>query len=134
MSNTQPSKEDALLVPVGEVAVSAPKPAIKKPSGFLSGALQSLKGRDLDALIEEFSDDVTLVLGGLSDDQERLGHEAERLRGQVAALERRIKELERKAAAKPQKEKDGLIRRLTWLAAVVFGGAVLLYVVRFLFA
>ncbi|MCL2545024.1 MAG: hypothetical protein FWE77_03805 [Clostridia bacterium] len=148
MPNTQPRKndapqdvmQDALLVPAAEVEISAPQPeqglkaAIKKPATFISGALQSLKGNDLEALIEEFSDDVTLVLGGLSDDQERLGHELEQLRRQNAALEKRVKELERKAAARPEKEKDGLIRRLTWLAAVVFGGAALLYVIRFLFA
>jgi len=130
------NKEDALLIP-------AQKAAIKKPATFLSNAfesLQSLKGRDLEALIEEFSDDVTLVLGGLSDDQERLGHEAERLGRQIAALEKRVKDLEQKAAARPEKknkkeqERDGLIRRLTWLAATVFGGAALLYVIRFLLA
>ena len=138
MQNTPPRKEDALLVPIEEAVVSAPEPehrlkaAIKKPASFLSGALKGLKGRDLETLIEEFSDDVTLVLGGLSDDQERVGHEMEQAHRRIAALEKRVKELERKAAARPEKEKDGLIRRLTWFAAAVFGGAALLYVIRFL--
>ena len=147
MQSTPPRKDhaiqDAILVPIvpmEEAVAPAPEPerrlkaAIKKPASFLSGALQSLKGRDLETLIEEFSDDVTLVLGGLSDDQERLGHETELLHRQIAALEKRVKELERKADARPSKEKDGLVRRLTWLAAAVFGGAALLYVVRFLLA
>jgi len=138
MPSTEPNKEDALLVPTAEVLDCVPKPehplkaAIKVPGAFLSGALQSLKGRDVEALVEEFTGDVTLVLGGLSDDQERLGQEAEQLRRQVSALEKRVKELEKKAPARPEKEKDGLILRLTWLAAVVFGGMALLYVIRFL--
>jgi len=140
MQSTPPRKEDAILVPIEEAAIPAPEPehrlkaAIKKPASFLSSALQNLKGHDLETLIEEFSDDVTLVLGGLSDDQERLGHEMERFHQRIAALEKRVKELERKASARPEKEKDGLIRRLTWLAAAVFGGAALLYVIRFLLA
>ena len=150
MHNTQPDQqpnpgETALVVPPGDVEISPPTPkqesriltAIRKPGEYLSGALNSIKGRDLEALVEEFTTDVSLVLGGLSDDQERLGHECdrlakenERLGMQLGALEKRVKELEKKAAARP--ERDGLIHRLTWLAAIVFGGMALLYVLKFL--
>lgn len=146
MRNTQSNHKDtALIVPPEEVSISepAPKPesriltAIRKPGAYLSGALQSIKGRDLETLVEEFSGDVSLVLGGLSDDQERLGHECERLgqendrlRQQLGALERRVKELEKKSETRP--ERDSLLRRVTWLAAVVIGGIALLYVIKFL--
>lgn len=139
MTDRASNKENTLLIPAdATVSEPAPRPmgriktAIKKPGEYLSGALQTIKGRDLEALIEEFSSDVTLVLGGLSDDQERLGHENDALRQQVAALEKRVRELEKRADARPEKEKDGLIRRLTWLAAVLFGGMALLYIIKFL--
>ncbi len=140
MSDIQPNKDHEILIPAEDVTVSEPKPdphsrikaAIKKPGTYLSGALQSIRGRDIETLVEEFSSDVTLVLGGLSDDQERLGHENEQLRQQITALEKRVRDLEKKSSAQPPKEKDNLIRRLTWLAAVVFGGMALLYIIKFL--
>ena len=150
MHNTQPDQpsdqtENALVVPPEDMEISPPAPkqesriltAIRKPGEYLSGALNSIKGRDLETLVEEFSSDVSLVLGGLSDDQERLGRECdrlaqenERLRQHLGTLEKRIKGLEKKADARP--ERDGLIRRLTWLASIVFGGMALLYVLKFL--
>ncbi len=146
MRNTQPNHEDtALVVQPDEVTISPPTPkpesriltAIRKPGAYLSGALQSIKGRDLETLVEEFSGDVSLVLGGLSDDQERLGHECdrlskenERLRTQMIALDKRIKELEKKSNTRP--ERESLIRRITWLAIAVFGGMGLLYIIKFL--
>jgi hypothetical protein len=138
MQDAQARKDDALIVPPEDMTVSPPAPtaverirtALRKPGEALSGVMQSIKGRDLEGLIEEFTGDVTLVLGGISDDQERLDRENEKLHQQIAALEKRLKELEKKAEARP--EKDGLIRRITWLAAVVFGGMALLYIIKFL--
>ncbi len=122
--------EDRVITAAPPTLESRIKTAIKKPGVLLSGAVRSIKGRDLETLVEEFSSDVTLVLGGLSDDQERLGHENDQLRQQIAALEKRLRELEKRQDAKPNRE--GLIRRLTWLSVTFFGGAALLYVLKFL--
>lgn len=141
MNNSQKHEHtDALILPAEDIQLSEPqlkpesriKAAIKKPGLYLSEAMRTIKGRDLETLVEEFSSDVTLVLGGLSDDQERLGRENEHLQQQLGTLEKRIKELEKKLEARP--EKESLVRRLTWLAAIFFGGTALLFILKFLLA
>ena len=131
------SPADALMTPVDPKQENRIAAALRKPGEYLNAAIQNMKGRDLETLIEEYTNDVTLVLGGLSDDQEQLGREcsrinqeSDRLRKQLYALEKRVAAMEKRTEKRP--ERDGLIRRLTWLAAAVFGGMALLYVVKFL--
>ena len=165
MKNPMPDAEQPIILPAEDMEIAPAKPesplvgALKKPGAYLSGALRSLKGRDMDTLIEEFTAEMTLVLEGLSDDQERLGarsealaqqcallHEEnqrlgrrleeqarqqEALTRQAAALEKRVQEMERKAAERHPRE--GLIRRLTWLAGLCIAATMLLTVVKVLF-
>ena len=151
MSNIQEKNDGTMIIPTDTaITVSDPpdqriRTAIHKPGEVLNGAWRGVqnigrkvKGRDLETLIEEFSSDVTLVLGGLSDDQERLGHEQtrlirdeEQLRRQTEVLERRIAALEKKLEKRQPQDKASALRSLTWLAGVVFGGMALLYVLRF---
>ena len=55
-----------------------PVPAEEKPSlvkatrDFFGNALSTVKGKDLSALVEEFSSEMTVVAEGLSEDQARL--------------------------------------------------------------
>ena len=58
--------------------VSAPLPAEKQPGlvqatkDFFGNALSTVKGKDLAAMVEDFSSEMTLVAEGLSDDQAKL--------------------------------------------------------------
>ena len=54
-------------------AVPEEKPnLVKATKDFFGNALSTVKGKDLTALVEEFSSEMTLVAEGLSDDQARL--------------------------------------------------------------
>ena len=165
MKHQMPEEELPIVIPPEDLEIAPPKPenplvgALKRPGVYLSGALRSLKGRDMDTLIEEFTTDMTLVMEGLSDDQERLGARNEVLAQQceralaaaealtqrvaeqgraqeaqerkITALEKRTHELDRKLAERSPK--DGLIRRLTWLAGLCIVAMLLLTVIKLLF-
>jgi len=108
---------------------------LSRSKDFLQGAVDSLTGKDLPKLVEDFTREMVIVAEGLSEDQAKLrdavtlqgemqDQAAEKLRTlekQVSELNRRLDELARKIERR-QKGEAGLariLRQATWLAAVV---------------
>lgn len=119
----------------------------KKPSlmrgarDFLENTWSSLKGKDLNQAVEEFTSEMTLVAEGLSEDQNALSKKADKLSARVDALEdalarcqaenssleARIAALE--AAAKNKKQPkgtlSGYLRQATWIVGIACASWVL---------
>jgi predicted RNase H-like nuclease (RuvC/YqgF family) len=117
-----------------------------KSREMLQSAADSLTGRELPRLVEDFTREMSILAEGLSEDQAAL-REALRLQGggqdelaqktramekQLEALTRRVDELARKAERR-QKGEAGLariLRQATWLAAVVAAGFIVTALIR----
>jgi len=108
---------------------------LSKSKDFLQGAVDSLTGKDLPKLVEDFTREMVIVAEGLSEDQGKLrsavilqGEQqdkaAEKIRTlekQVSEMNRRLDELARKTERR-QKGEAGLariLRQATWLAAII---------------
>ena len=134
-----------------------PEKTDKKPSlldksqKLLSDTLATLKGRDLHQLVEEFTEEATTVIEGLSEDQLRLRRENANLQTQQTLLEEeglrrcqditdRVDELERRLQAleKQVREKrarnvaglTGVLRQATWLAGILAGAWIITTVLQ----
>ena len=134
------------------------KDLVSSAKDFVNGVLSPLKGRDVGQMVEEFTSEMTLVAEGLSEDQQLLRQEQDKLsaaqtvmeedflsrfrdqqaenqalRDQVKALEKRLEKAEKAAAEKKIRKADGLtgvLRQATWLAAILAGAWVLTTVIR----
>lgn len=123
--------ELTVTVPEGAIDCKPQSPimrVLKKPGDALSSAFKTLKGRDLETLVEEFSSEVTLIIEGLSEDQDKLAQENALLQRRVDLLEKRVKELEKPAPAK----KRDWIQRLSWLAGLCLACMALLTLAKIL--
>ena len=71
---TESANDKAELTPVPQENLTAEKPAgfVQATKDFFGNALNTVKGKDLGALVEDFSSEMTLVVEGLSDDQAKL--------------------------------------------------------------
>ena len=67
------NNEKNLIAPEDK-SVSAEKPGgfVQATKDFFGNALSTVKGKDLNVLVEDFSSEMTLVAEGLSEDQARL--------------------------------------------------------------
>lgn len=153
MEEKDERKENAL--PAGP---APKKDFIRSAKDFMNGVLSPLKGKELSQLVEDFTAQMTLVAEGLSEDQQRLSDEADRLAAQQTELEQTLldrlhdaeaaqaelrKDLARlnvrvekaeKAAEKKARKAEGLsalLRQATWLAAIVAGAWVLVTLINF---
>ena len=112
------------------------KPGIlTKSKDFLQGAMDSLSGKELPRLVEEFTQEMVVVAEGLSADQESLrataalqGESLDQLAETLRLQEKKLTELTRKVDAlgaaneKRRKGESGLariLRQATWLAAII---------------
>lgn len=108
---------------------------LSKSKDFLQGAVDSLTGKDLPKLVEDFTREMVIVAEGLSEDQGKLrnavilqGEQQDKaaekfrmLEKQVSEMNRRLDELARKTERR-QKGEAGLariLRQATWLAAII---------------
>lgn len=126
------------------------KDLMQSARDFMNGVLSPLKGKDVGQLMENFTAEMTLVAEGLSEDQERLQQENDRLsaqmtemeqalldrlhdadvnaqemRKEMAALQSRLEKAEKAIGEKKLKKVDGLtglLRQATWLVSI-FAGA-----------
>lgn len=147
--------ENTELIPEGE----KPKNLVRSAKDFVSGVLSPLKSKDVGQMVEDFTAELTLVAEGLSEDQEKLQQENERLAAQQTLLEsnlldqlhnvrvsieeaqksiddlsRRLEKAEKAVAEKKIKKVEGftgLLRQATWLAAVIIGGWIIVTVINF---
>jgi ABC-type multidrug transport system fused ATPase/permease subunit len=119
---------------------------LRKSWKLLHGAADSLSGKELPRLVEEFTREMVVVAEGLSEDQARLSQAVgEQARGQdeaaqrMRALEREVADLTRqmadfaRRADKRQKGEAGLariLRQATWLAAIIAGAWIVTTLLR----
>ena len=66
------------------------KNIMQSAKDFMNGVLSPLKRKDMGQMVEEFTSEMTLVAEGLSEDQQRLAQDNERLSAQQTELEQRM--------------------------------------------
>lgn len=138
-------KEETDLIP--EDAQQS-KGIVRSAKDFMNGVLSPLKGKDVSQMVEDFTAEVTMVAEGLSEDQEKLFQQTERLDAQqteleqrlidglhdadvsmsevkkeVSALKTRLDKMEKQGSDK--KDKKGVtaaLRQATWLVGVAVAG------------
>ena len=136
-----------------------PKTIVQSAKDFMNGVLSPLKGKDVGQMVEDFTAEMTLVAEGLSEDQEKLQRENEKLAAQqtllenslldqlhdanvtiealqkeTEALRRRLDKAEKTIGEKKIKKVEGftgLLRQATWLAGVVIGGWIVVTIINF---
>ncbi len=79
-------QEENALIP----EAAAPKGVIQSAKDFVNGVLSPLKGKDVGQMVEEFTSEMTMVAEGLSEDQEKLARETDRLSVQQTELEQKM--------------------------------------------
>ncbi len=132
----QPEKNE---LPISANPEQAPKKKdiLTKSRDFLQNAVDSISGKDLPKLVEEFTRDMVVIAEGLSADQEALrntqkiqGEEQDELSRRLREQEKKLNDLQKKVdtliqrSEKRKKGETGLVfilRQATWLAAIVFG-------------
>lgn len=148
------SEENNLSVENGQK-----KDLVHSAKDFVNGVLSPLKGRDVSQLVEEFTSEMTLVAEGLSEDQQALRQQQDKLSADqtemeenflsrfhdqqvenqellkaLKALEKRVEKAEKAAADKKIRKAEGLtgiLRQATWLAAIVAGAWVITTLLNF---
>ena len=132
----QPEKNE---LPISANPEQAPKKKdiLTKSRDFLQNAVDSISGKDLPKLVEEFTRDMVVIAEGLSADQDALrntqkiqGEEQDELSRRLREQEKKLNDLQKKVdtliqrSEKRKKGETGLVfilRQATWLAAIVFG-------------
>ena len=66
------------------------KTIVQSAKDFMNGVLSPLKGKDIGQLVEDFTAEMTLVAEGLSEDQQKLSQETDRLSAMQTELEQRM--------------------------------------------
>lgn len=135
------------------------KTLVQSAKDFMSGVLSPLKGKDVGQLVEEFTAEMTLVAEGLSEDQQKLSEENEKLaaqqtlmeqnlldqlhdaqvtmdemRSEITTLRGRLDKAEKSIGEKKIKKVEGftgLLRQATWLAGILVGGWILVTIIKF---
>ncbi len=151
MNNNQEEK-DLIAAP------DAPKTIVQSAKNFMNGVLSPLKGKDLGVMVEDFTAEMTLVAEGLSEDQQKLSQETQRLsaqqteleqrmldsfhdsdvsmgemRREIASLRSRLEKAEKVIQEKKLKRTEGLtavLRQATWLAAIAGGAWILVTLIH----
>ena len=122
---------------------------IKKSKNLLDQAVSGLKGRDLNTLVDEFTQEMTVVAEGLSEELTVARHELAQLAASQTLLEEgrtedmqglevRLNEIDKRLAAlEKQREKQlkrssflQILRQLTVIAAIIAGAWVLVTVLN----
>ncbi|MBR1607000.1 MAG: hypothetical protein IJ664_04760 [Clostridia bacterium] len=148
------SEKENELIPRGQNLPAAEEATGKKPGlvrgarDFIENTFQSLKGKDMNQAVEEFTSEMTLVVEGLSEDQNGLRRDVDSASAQLTLLEekvlrqdkdrradmsdlqeelkqakKRLDSLEkslREAEKKPQKMGLGqILRQATWMVGIL---------------
>ena len=134
------------------------KTIMKSAKDFMSGVLSPLKGKDIGQLVEDFTAEMTLVAEGLSEDQQKLFQETDRLssmqtemeqrlldglhdadvsvgemRREISSLRSRLEKAEKLIQDKKIKRVDGftaMLRQATWLVAIGAGAWIIVTVIN----
>ncbi len=73
---------------------------MRKPKELIDGAIQAIKGPDVESLVEDFTSEMTVVAEGLCDDQMRLRRETEEMSARLTILEQQGPDVRRELADK----------------------------------
>lgn len=118
---------------------------VQRSKELIDSAVSSLKGQDVNALVEEYTQEVTLVLEGMSSDFDALSEKNEQLAAQqtiseekaremaeaLNALQKRIEALEKKSADKrPKGTVTSVLKQVTWIAVILAAAWVITAVLR----
>ena len=103
---------------------------IKKPGVALKSALDKFKTRDIETLIEEFSNEMVMVVEGISDDQERLGKDNDDIRQRLDILEYKLIEIEKKMDKKAESSPKITFRQIIFLVSVIIIGLIVISIIR----
>jgi uncharacterized phage infection (PIP) family protein YhgE len=154
-------QEETHLIPREEAQDVIPQEAPQGGKGimrtakdFMNGVLSPLKGKDMNQMVEEFTAEMTLVIEGLSEDQEKLARQTDRLDAQqtqleqrlidevhdlnvaldeskkeLAALKGRLDKLE-KQSEKGKKGVTAALRQATWLVGIAVIGWIVVTVIN----
>lgn len=148
-----------------EYTLAAPEEPAKKglmrgARDFIENTFNSLKGKDLNQAIEEFTGDMTLVIEGMSEDltglrtdvdkasaqltilahemdtqTDRQTQDISALRRDMEGLIKRMNALEKaqkdKHAAKSKGSLTGALRQVTWIACIICAAWVIVALLRF---
>lgn len=159
-------KENELIprdqhLPAAEEASGKKPGLVRGARDFIENTFQSLKGKDMNQAVEEFTSEMTLVVEGLSEDQNALRRDVDGNSAQLTMLEERVlrQEKDRKAEAndlqdelkqakkrldslekalkeaekKPQKMGLGqILRQATWMVGILCVSWVLVTVLKLL--
>ena len=136
------------------------KNIMQSAKDFMNGVLSPLKGQDVGQLVESFTAEMTLVAEGLSEDQQKLSQETDRLsaqqteleqhmldgfhdadvtsdelRKEIASLRTRLEKAEKQLEKREQKAKKGegligILRQATWLVAIASGAWIIVTVIN----
>ena len=126
------------------------KDLIHSAKDFVNTLFQPLKGKDLNQAVEEFTSEMTLVIEGLSEDQERTSRQVDQLSArqtileedllsrleeaekalsdaqkEMKALQKKLEKAEKTAADKKISKVNGftgMLRQATWLVGIAVGG------------
>lgn len=117
---------------------------VQKSMDFLDNAVSSLKGQDLNALVEQYTAEVTVVLEGMHEDMVALQQQAQELSARLTILEEGKREQDRdtqQALKDVRKQLDTLqkkadsgkkkgtvtsvLTQITWIAVILAGAWVL---------
>lgn len=142
-------EEKNLSAPQAEIMPAALEEPAKKTGlmrgarDFIENTFNSLKGKDLNQAVEEFTSDMTLVIEGLSEDMNALQRAEEKLSAQMTILEddlskaddaqkaeidalrRELSDMNKrmKALEKPGKKEmkpgiTALLKQVTWIVGI----------------
>jgi hypothetical protein len=111
---------------------------VQKSLGLLDSAVSSIKGQDINNLVERYTEEVTLVLEGLSEDFHHLNERQtsvdarmtileEAVRSQLSDLaeENLVETLQTKA------KKDSALNKLVWIVGVFCSAWVITALLKF---
>ncbi|MBQ7520627.1 MAG: hypothetical protein IJU12_09920 [Clostridia bacterium] len=97
-------KENELIprdqnLPAAEEASGKKPGLVRGARDFIENTFQSLKGKDMNQAVEEFTSEMTLVVEGLSEDQNTLRRDVDSSSAQLTMLEEKVlrQEKDRKA-------------------------------------
>ena len=122
---------------------------VERSKELIDSAVSSLKGKDMNALVEEYTQEVTLVLEGISSDltelsekeklnaanqtilEESVRTNARETADKLNALQKRVEALEKKTETKRQKGTvTGALKQATWIAAILASAWVITALLR----
>ena len=134
------------------------KDLIHSAKDFVNNIFQPLKGKDLNQAVEEFTSEMTLVIEGLSEDQEHTAQQVDQLSArqtileesllsrleetelalsdaqkEMKALQKKLEKAEKAAADKKISKVSGftgMLRQATWLVGIAVGGWIIVTLIK----